>query len=253
MVTRKKRRRRNKKIRLKTFLSIFLTALACICAGVFLMYFFSRSRPNISSPLFEEAYSIVSDLSHNIRKIDAAIYNALYERKVSEKNIIFFSVKYRKRSTEEWDFTELLIRLPNKDRLLEIVKIIERELSRYTPAIRYKGLQNTAGEWVYHIYALDHYTHNIRLTISESLPPAYQKIPKVAIIIDDLGYDVNIANSFIKLNLSIGMSVLPMAPYTKEIAKKTVEAQRELILHLPMQPKNYPRIKPGPGGLLSDM
>jgi len=252
MATRKKRRRRIKKTRPGTFLTLSLITLACIFAGVFI-YYFSRPTPVIPPPPFEETYSIASHLSYEIRKIDAAIYEALYEKNVPEKNVLFLSVEHRKRGAKEWDFTELLIRLPNRERLLEIVKIIEKELPRHAPASRYQGGQNAAGEWVYRIYALNHCTHNIRLAISEPTTPAYQKIAKVAIIIDDLGYDINIAEAFMKLDLPIGMSVLPMSPYTKEIARKSVEAHRELLLHLPMEPKNYPRIRPGPGALLTGM
>ena len=105
-------------------------------------FYFSRSAPHISPPVFEETYSIASDLSHKIRKIDAAIYDALYEKKVSEKNVLFLSVEHRRRGPEEWDFTELVIRLPNKERRIEMAKIIERELSGHAPAIRYQVQQN---------------------------------------------------------------------------------------------------------------
>ncbi|NIN61734.1 MAG: divergent polysaccharide deacetylase family protein, partial [Deltaproteobacteria bacterium] len=48
-------------------------------------------------------------------------------------------------------------------------------------------------------------------------------------------------------------SVLPIAPYTETIVEEANRRGRELMLHLPMEPKNYPSFNPGPGALLADM
>ena len=76
---------------------------------------------------------------------------------------------------------------------------------------------------------------------------------RVAIIIDDLGYDPDIASSFIHLDLPISLSVLPCAPYTDLIVREANENGCEIILHLPMEPKHYPSVNPGPGALFLSM
>ncbi len=45
------------------------------------------------SPIYEEMYSITSDLNNEIGKIDNVIYESLYKRGVPEKNIFFLAVK----------------------------------------------------------------------------------------------------------------------------------------------------------------
>ncbi|MFW6146979.1 MAG: divergent polysaccharide deacetylase family protein [Thermodesulfobacteriota bacterium] len=77
--------------------------------------------------------------------------------------------------------------------------------------------------------------------------------PKIAIIIDDLGYDKCLAGEFIHLDLPLTLSILPLAPYTRLIAHKAKQGGREIMLHLPMEPKRYPRINPGDGVLLVSM
>ncbi|SPD75063.1 exported hypothetical protein [uncultured Desulfobacterium sp.] len=74
--------------------------------------------------------------------------------------------------------------------------------------------------------------------------------PKVAIIIDDLGLDSESDLQFFHLDLQISLSVLPYGPHTKSIVSMANQEGRELVLHLPMQPNGYPRVKPGPGAVL---
>lgn len=77
--------------------------------------------------------------------------------------------------------------------------------------------------------------------------------PKVAIIIDDLGYDSALAFSFLKLNLELSFSILPSAPFTDIIVREANNKGREIILHQPMEPKDYPSVDPGPGALFLSM
>jgi hypothetical protein len=75
----------------------------------------------------------------------------------------------------------------------------------------------------------------------------------VAIIIDDLGYDRALARAFASLEIPVSLAVLPMAPRTEDVAAEAGRMDRELMLHLPMEPKGYPELNPGPGALLNRM
>jgi len=77
--------------------------------------------------------------------------------------------------------------------------------------------------------------------------------PKVAIIIDDLGYDPAIAERFLSLGAPVTFSILPHAPFSRKIARKAESRGIETMLHLPMEPDEYPQINPGPGALMSAM
>ena len=77
--------------------------------------------------------------------------------------------------------------------------------------------------------------------------------PRVAIIVDDLGYDRRIARKFLDLNTDLTFSVLPHTPHTRSIAREVKARNREIMLHLPMEPLEYPRVNPGPGALLTSM
>ncbi len=77
--------------------------------------------------------------------------------------------------------------------------------------------------------------------------------PQIAIIIDDIGYARQLALDLYEVDSDITFSILPFSPYGKKIAGKLGPAGAELMLHLPMEPTEYPRVKPGPGALLSSM
>jgi polysaccharide deacetylase 2 family uncharacterized protein YibQ len=82
--------------------------------------------------------------------------------------------------------------------------------------------------------------------------PVTNGIP-VAIIIDDIGYDRNMADGFLALDVPLTFSVLPKGTFNQSIIAKAVKKDVEIMLHLPMEPGNYPRVNPGPGALLSSM
>jgi len=76
--------------------------------------------------------------------------------------------------------------------------------------------------------------------------------PKIAIIIDDLGYERAAGERAIELPGPITYAVLPGTPRARHLAEFAHAAGKEVILHLPMQAEN--RDEPAdPGGLLLDM
>ena len=80
-----------------------------------------------------------------------------------------------------------------------------------------------------------------------------KELPKVVIIIDDLGYDLKIADKFIELDTAFTFAILPFSPFQKKIAKRARDNGIEVMLHLPMEPVEYPQADPGPGTLLTRM
>ena len=68
------------------------------------------------------------------------------------------------------------------------------------------------------------------------LPPHHAgKGPKLAIIIDDIGYDGAATDSVLALNFPITLSVLPNLPLSTEVADAAHRRGDQVMLHLPMQ------------------
>lgn len=90
------------------------------------------------------------------------------------------------------------------------------------------------------------------ITRSKSCKPKAIR-PRVAIIIDDLGYNLDMAAAFMGTGLPLTLSILPLAPFTGSIAREAEIRGVEVLLHQPMEPRGYPEITPGPGALLLSM
>jgi hypothetical protein len=82
---------------------------------------------------------------------------------------------------------------------------------------------------------------------------AGKSLPLVAIIIDDIGHDRKIAEKFFTLNAPLTYAVLPHSRFCREIAVLAARKGYEVMLHLPMEPNEYPLVDPGPGALLAAM
>ncbi len=76
--------------------------------------------------------------------------------------------------------------------------------------------------------------------------------PKVAIIIDDLGYQQEIAERILNLNFPVAISVLPFLSDSQLVAKMAKEKGMTVLLHLPMEPHNS-NVNPGKGAIFSTM
>lgn len=83
--------------------------------------------------------------------------------------------------------------------------------------------------------------------------PIPKDLPKVAIIIDDIGYERRVAEKFLTLDAVLTFSVFPYSPFQQRIIRKAHAKGFEIMLHLPMEPDEYPEVDPGPDALLTSM
>jgi polysaccharide deacetylase 2 family uncharacterized protein YibQ len=77
-------------------------------------------------------------------------------------------------------------------------------------------------------------------------------IPRVAILIDDMGYNLSLDAAFMKLEAPISFAFLPSAPYTYCLADKASKMGRDVLVHLPLEPASSD-VDPGPGVLCLNM
>lgn len=80
-----------------------------------------------------------------------------------------------------------------------------------------------------------------------------QEEKRAAIIIDDLGPDLKMARRFCELDIPVTLAVLPYQRYSRQVAREALRHGKEVILHMPMEPKDYPAVNPGTGSLLLGM
>ena len=247
-----KRREKHRKINKKNSSLILSITLVClIVLGLFLFFFNDTDKSSV--PVFEEIYAISSELNEMIGQVDYTIYDSLFQKGVREKDISFSKVIPRHEEDYDWDFTELLINLPSGDDTIILEDMIYTRLSDLGPLIKVEKERASDSETVCNVYTHELYTHKIRLINKEQEKRFKEGFSKIAIVIDDMGYDLDLAIAFMDLDLPLSLSVLPSAPRTVDIVYEANRRGTELLLHLPMEPKDYPDLNPGPGAVLTNM
>ena len=76
---------------------------------------------------------------------------------------------------------------------------------------------------------------------------------RVAILIDDIGYDPEALRRLLAIEAPLAFSVLPHTPHARSSAEAAHRAGREVLLPLPMEPHGFPDRDPGRGALFSSM
>jgi polysaccharide deacetylase 2 family uncharacterized protein YibQ len=79
-------------------------------------------------------------------------------------------------------------------------------------------------------------------------PHAGFKAPMLAILIDDMGYDIRLDRKFIDIEAPLSFAFLPFAPNTGEVAGYAIKCRKDVLVHIPMEPENK-KLNPGPGVL----
>lgn len=80
-------------------------------------------------------------------------------------------------------------------------------------------------------------------------PPSGGK-PQIAIVLDDVGLNIRLAERAIALKPPVTLAMLPYGRDLSVLARKAREAGHELLVHLPMEPENGAANDPGPNALL---
>lgn len=78
-------------------------------------------------------------------------------------------------------------------------------------------------------------THAIEIRFARQAAAAQKELPRLAIILDDLGSDRAAAESIFAMPYPLTISVLPNHEHSQEIAEEALRRGYQVMLHLPMQ------------------
>ncbi len=123
---------------------------------------------------------------------------------------------------------------------LVVRKVITEDKTRTTLSVRYHGLV----------------TRELTLVSIPKLKAVQRERsrgPRVAIIVDDVGMNIEPLMALLSLDASLTFSILPSREFSAEAQQMIRKRGKEVMLHLPMEPVDYPRKNPGKGALLVHM
>ncbi|MFB3884756.1 MAG: divergent polysaccharide deacetylase family protein [Thermodesulfobacteriota bacterium] len=234
-------KRANRRRRLKEWAGYFLSFILGVLLTVGAYRFLTREKP------FSE-----KDFSQKVFIADQLINSHLYEVGIPKKeNLLSRSVSKREGEIA-WQLTLLQIQIPRSLPLSLIEERFERSLSRLGHSFSMKSSRSTQSLQL-EVKVMDRTTHRLTFLYSKPSTLETRLRPRVAIVIDDLGGKTSVSQELLKWDLPVTFSILPFMPHTKTLALEAERKGKEVILHLPMEPHEYPRIKPGEGALLQKM
>lgn len=90
-----------------------------------------------------------------------------------------------------------------------------------------------------------------RRRLPQPIPQTRLQKPRVALIIDDIGFVYTPTEDFLKIEAPLTIAVLPWGKYSRLHAEKAKDRGMEVLLHLPLEPID-PETAPGPGVIKGD-
>ena len=219
------------------FLSFFLGSLLVIAGYVYL---------NREKPLSPEAFS------QKVFLVNQIIQSQIHEMGIPKKNILLHQSSLKKEGGLVWKQSSMKIQVLPSPPFSLIERNLRRSLSTLgkSASIQASQISNCLQ---LEIKVLNRVTHQLTFVpVTPSTLKVSQR-PKIAIVIDDLGGENKISQELLHWDLPLTFSILPFAPYSKTLAEEAHQMGKEILLHLPMEPRGYPGIKPGEGVLLREM
>jgi len=192
------------------------------------------------------------DFSRKVFLVDQIVQGQLYEMGIQKKNILLRESSSRKAGGLTWKQSSLKVQVLRSRSFPSIEGDFKRSLSTLGKTVSIHS-SKTEESLRLEVKVLNRVTH--QLTFIPSTPSTLKAAPppKIAIVIDDLGSKDKISQELLRWDLPITFAILPFTPYSKKLAGEAHRQGKEVILHLPMEPRGYPQVRPGDGVLLQEM
>jgi len=230
------------KIREKKILFIFLLLSSSTLIILILFHFF---KPQKSHPTYEDfSQTAIEEGIFNLNHLIVETFLHLgLERDQWQEKIIS-----KTWGGKIYPFIEINAQKPRTLTWFK-VKASFISLAQKNPKIT----TTTSKKWELYLGWNGLITHH--LIFNHFLPLHPKKKPMIAIIVDDLGYDMSVVKSLINLEIPLNYAILPYLPYSKEIAQSLYIHQQEgILLHLPLEADGYhPQLNKQPGMLFLNM
>jgi polysaccharide deacetylase 2 family uncharacterized protein YibQ len=192
------------------------------------------------------------EFSKKVFVADQIINGQLYEMGISRKDLISRQSVSRRKEGLVWEQSLLKIQLPSSLFIPVIEANFKQTLSSLGKPFTIESSHGSESLQL-EVKVMDRTTHQLTFAYAKPSTAKIEFRPRIAIIIDDLGGETSISQELLRWDLPVTFSILPFTAHAKTLALEAQQKGKEVILHLPMEPHDYPKIKPGQGALLQKM
>lgn len=219
----------------------------------------SVPAPSAPSPRQGLVYEVFDEelLEQQVKEVDLALVQTIMELNLDPRSVRHLDIQMKTRNGQKYHTQSLAIGLDQDAGRFE--QALRRNLGLWVQGADLRQLNGGPGRQEWRISLLNLPTHTLFLeeqTRKPSPPPAAQPGtgPRLVVVIDDLGENVQQARELAALSFPVTFAVLPHISKTREVARIGAAAGRDVLLHQPMEPMDYPhRADPGPGALFVGM
>ena len=192
------------------------------------------------------------DFSQKVFLVDRIIQSQLYEIGIPRKDILLHQSSLKRERGLVWKESTQKIQVSRTLPFSFIEENLKRSLSQLGRTVAIHS--SSSAEFLHvDISVQSRRTHQLTFVMFQ---PTTEKVvlrPKIALVIDDLGGERLIARELLEWDFPLTFSILPFTPYAKTIAREAHLKGKEVIVHVPMEPHGYPKVRPGKGALLEGM
>lgn len=217
-----------------------------------------RALVDLKSLPYEE--SLKASFEDRVRQVDYALIQAAKSKKLPASSMRQVKVESRVKGNEHYPF-QIIEMLPGPSAAPYIASL-KKSLNAWGEKTRLR--KTDKNQWTVIVDGTQ--THIITLYPGRTtFPPEGGKDPahvpkptrmrkngepaRLVIVMDDLGANSSALRQLMSLEYPVTYAFWPHGAYTKEGARAAHAAGHEILVHQPMEPIGYPKVKPGPNVL----
>ncbi len=205
----------------------------------------TKAKPRIKSAAREVTKDSVPEVTQEVDDLDSVIIAVIQKLGVPEKG-------YRKRKRDTQITYQVSIDRSNMD-LTYANMIFKGEIEKNKGRL-VKGSEQGGRQILSFAKGKSELTYVVELFYDSKLYSAKSQNKVISIIIDDFG-DISgqLLADFFELDTNVCFAIFPDAPQSISTMQKAAAQGRETLIHVPMEPLNYPAVNPGKNAILVTM
>jgi len=192
------------------------------------------------------------DFSQKVFLVDRIIQSQLYEIGIPRKDILLHQSSSKKERGLAWKESTQKIQVSRTLPFSFIEENLKQCLSRIGRTVAIHSFRSAESLHL-DISVQNRRTHQLVFVMFQPTTEKAVHRPKIALVIDDLGEEHLLTRELLEWDFPLTFSILPFTPYAKTIAREAHQKGKEVIVHVPMEPHGFPKVRPGEGALLEGM
>jgi polysaccharide deacetylase 2 family uncharacterized protein YibQ len=196
---------------------------------------------------------VPTPFTQRVKATNDLLLSQFYQLEIPFKDIRKWGESQRE-GEKKWTLTHWEIILPQGVEPEKVTSQLTQRIKETCQGVTLTTAMAPDNAWGIELKVDDLLAHHLILRPPPLKPPKL-KPPKlcIAIVVDDLGLNQNAAEELLSIDVPLTFSIFPLRPFSRHIAQRAHAQGREVMLHLPMEPRGYPLKKPGAGALFVSM